>query len=174
MFVRLFLEAIKIELICSKFIFLCHGINWSVSKFICICHQSANWSVVSSSAHTLRRLNQSVCRFNLHCICICELICSKFTCIPFTCIYELICSKFIYTSVIYFNELICSKFICICICIYYLFWIWTDLFVSSFLPISKKILISSVVSSFINILCKLNWSVCRLNLHYTPKIELIC
>jgi hypothetical protein len=55
--------------------------NWSVSKFICTYHQSANWSVVSSSIHTPRRLNRSVSRFNLHCICIRELICSKFICI---------------------------------------------------------------------------------------------
>jgi hypothetical protein len=154
MFVRSSLGAIKIEPICSRFIFLYRRMNWSISKFICICHQSTSWSVVSSSVYTPRRLNRSVSRFNLHCICICELICSKFTCILFTrthelicskficisiiCIHELICSKFIYASVVYFNELICSKFIYICICICYLFWIWTDLFVSSFSPVSKN------------------------------------
>jgi hypothetical protein len=111
MFVRSSLGAVKIELICSKFIFLCHGINWSVSKFICPCHQSANCSIVSSSVYTPRRLNRYVSGFNLHCICICELISSKFTCIIFTYTHELTCSKFIYTFVICFNELICSKFI---------------------------------------------------------------
>jgi hypothetical protein len=141
-------------MICSKFIFLYHRMNWSVSKFIYIYHQSMNWYVVSSSFYTPRRLNQSVSRFSLHYICICELICSKFTCILFTrihelicskfiytfiiCIHELICSKFIYISVIYFNELIYSKFICICICIYHLFWIWTDLFVSLFSPVFEN------------------------------------
>jgi hypothetical protein len=138
MFVRLSLRVIKIEPICSMFIFLYRRMNWSVSKFICICHQSANWSVVSSFVYTARRLNRSISRFNLHCICICKLICSKFICILFIRVYELICSKFIYTSIIYFNELICSKFICICICIYYLFCIWTDQFVSLFSPVSKN------------------------------------
>jgi hypothetical protein len=163
--------------------------SWSVSKFICICHQSANWSVVSSSVYTPRRLNRSVSRFNLHCICICELICSKFTCILFTyihelicskfiytpiiCFNELICSKFIYTSIICFNELICSKFICICICIYYLFWIWTDLFASSFSSI-PNLWTNLLVSSSVNTLCKLNRSICRFNLHCTMKIKLIC
>jgi hypothetical protein len=147
--------------------------DWSVSKFICICHQSANWSVVSSSVHTPRELNRSVSRFNLCCICISELIYSKFTCILFTCIHELICSKFIYTFVICFNELICSKFIYIYICIYYLFWIWTNLFASLFSPILNP-RTDLLVSSSVNTLRKLNRSVCRFNLHCILKIELIC
>jgi hypothetical protein len=117
MLVRLSLKAVKIGLICSKFIFLYHRMNWSVSKFICTYHQSANWSVVSSSIPTPRRLNRSVSRFNLHCICIRELICSEFTYIFFT----------------YFHELICSKFICILVSKP-----WTDLLVSSSVNTLRK------------------------------------
>jgi hypothetical protein len=137
-------------------------VNWSVSKFICICHQSAIWSVVSSSVYTPRRLNRSVSRFNLHCICICELICSKFTYILFICIHKLIYSKFIYTLIICFNELICSKFICtpvICfnelICCKF---IYTSIIYFNELICSKFICICiRIYYLFFN----LNWSVCK-------------
>jgi hypothetical protein len=90
--------------------------NWSVSKFICIL---GLWIRLASGIHDLEDQQDEQVGI-------------------YTSVNELICSKFIYTSVICFNELIYSKFICICICICYLFWIRTDLFVSSFSPVSKN------------------------------------